>query len=630
MSGNSNMRRFFNFKDRSLKIKILVMYIVSLSIIGVAGYSYYIYSNIKIIQKGSDIYRDNLLKTDKQSAINAVNIAIRNINNFYQDYKDGKIDENNAKKKSIRVVYSIRYNIGENLSNYVWINTANGIMVAEPTKPDLNGKNVWNFKDKNGVYLFRNMASVVKTREYGFVKYCWPKLGLPENTCFPKTSYVKLFYPWNWIVGSGFYLDNINKEVASYIKRRKSEIFHTIILSIIFGGIFSLIAGLFFFFVISKMVSYLKQVAELSRNFLYEDVSEKLKLPYKTKDELGYLIRNFNAFIEESYKLASFKKTVEEDRDIDAVYERIKNIAETELGFEEFNMYEVNNSKNSLKQVIAPDGKMFCKQDILVDSDLCRAVRTANDINSFEKENVCLSFAYEKDKNYVCIPLMISGSVGGIAQVVFDKNIKYEDVDGKIKRLKRYLKEVAPVVEAKRLLSQLKETTMKDPLTGLYNRRFLDEFASTFAASVKRRGAKAGILMCDIDFFKQVNDVYGHNIGDEVLKAITRSISKSIREADIAIRFGGEEFLILLQDADNEKAKEISERIRQTVEASEIVASSNVIKKTISIGISIFPEDAENLWKCIKYSDVAMYKAKTTGRNKVVRFESSMWESDEY
>ena len=442
MSGNSNMRRFFNFKDRSLKIKILVMYIVSLSIIGVAGYSYYIYSNIKIIQKGSDIYRDNLLKTDKQSAINAVNIAIRNINNFYQDYKDGKIDENNAKKKSIRVVYSIRYNIGENLSNYVWINTANGIMVAEPTKPDLNGKNVWNFKDKNGVYLFRNMASVVKTREYGFVKYCWPKLGLPENTCFPKTSYVKLFYPWNWIVGSGFYLDNINKEVASYIKRRKSEIFHTIILSIIFGGIFSLIAGLIFFFVISKMVSYLKQVAELSRNFLYEDVSEKLKLPYKTKDELGYLIRNFNAFIEESYKLASFKKTVEEDRDIDAVYERIKNIAETELGFEEFNMYEVNNSKNSLKQVIAPDGKMFCKQDILVDSDLCRAVRTANDINSFEKENVCLSFAYEKDKNYVCIPLMISGSVGGIAQVVFDKNIKYEDVDGKIKRSEEHTSEL--------------------------------------------------------------------------------------------------------------------------------------------------------------------------------------------
>ncbi len=81
------------------------------------------------------------------------------------------------------------------------------------------------------------MARVTKTQGYGFVKYCWPKLGLPENTCFSKMSYVKLFYPWHWIVGSVFYLDNINKEVESYVKRRKSDILHTIILSIIFGGI---------------------------------------------------------------------------------------------------------------------------------------------------------------------------------------------------------------------------------------------------------------------------------------------------------------------------------------------------------------------------------------------------------
>ena len=171
---------------------------------------------------------------------------------------------------------------------------------------------------------------------------------------------------------------------------------------------------------------------------------------------------------------------------------------------------------------------------------------------------------------------------------------------------------------------------MRDPLTGLYNRRFLDEFASTFAATVKRRNTKAGILMCDIDFFKQVNDVYGHNVGDEVLKGVVRAILKSIREEDIPVRFGGEEFLILLQDADEAVAMDVAERIRRDVENTEITVQGTIIKKTLSIGVSIFPEDSENLWKCIKFSDVAMYKAKESGRNRVVRFEADMWTEENY
>jgi diguanylate cyclase (GGDEF)-like protein len=225
---------------------------------------------------------------------------------------------------------------------------------------------------------------------------------------------------------------------------------------------------------------------------------------------------------------------------------------------------------------------------------------------------------------------MIGGGVGSVAQLVFDKDADYDSIKIKIKKIKRFLMEASPVIEAKRLLSRLKESTMRDPLTGLYNRRFLDEFAPTFSAAVKRRNAQAGILMCDIDFFKQVNDIYGHNIGDRVLKAVVGAILKAIREADIAIRFGGEEFLILLQDTDEKTANNIAERIRKNVESTEIFTSGNIIKKTISIGYSIFPKDSENLWQCIKYSDVAMYKAKTTGRNKVVRFEPSMWESEEY
>ncbi len=618
------------FGNKSIRIKVIIIYILSLAFIGVIGYSYYIYSSIKSINREVSIYKDRLITTKKHTITNMVNVAINSINTFYENYKDGEISEAKAKKESIKLIHSMRYNLDNNQSNYIWINTVDGTMVVDPPKPDLNGKNVWDFKDKNGVQPFKEMANIVKSKGSGFVNYCWPKLGMPEDICYPKTSYVRLFYPWQWIVGSGFYIDDVNKDIENYIQRRKSDMIYTVILSIIFGAGASFISGIIFFFVLSIMVSNIKKIANLSKKLVSEEITNELKLPYSAEDELGCLVKNFNNFIDENYKLNLFKKTIEEDRDVEAVYKRIETLLKNEFDIKEFSIYEVNNSKSSLKPVVSSDVKMFCRQDILVDSSLCRAARTAMDINSFEEEDVCLSFLYNKDKNHICIPMMVGGGVGGVAQVIFDKNQTYKDIKNKIKRLKRFLKEASPVIEAKRLLGQLRESTMRDPLTGFYNRRFLDEFASTFAASVKRRQTHVGILMCDIDFFKQVNDVYGHNVGDEVLKGVVNAIAKAIREADIAVRFGGEEFLILLQDVDEKAALEISERIRENVEATEIFTAGNIIKKTISVGVSIFPNDSDNLWKCIKYSDVAMYKAKTGGRNRVVRFEPSMWESDEY
>ncbi len=616
--------------NKNIGVKILVIYILSLIFIGVIGYSYYIYSNIKIINREVEIYKSKLIKARKQTAMNMVNVAIDITNHFYQKYSNGYIMEKQAQKEAVNLIQSIRYNIGNNQTNYIWINTLDGIMISDPPKPELNGKSVWNFKDKNGVYLFRDMTSIVKSMGSGFVNYCWPKLNDPKGSCYPKTSYVRIFYPWQWIVGSGFYIDDVENDIARYIKRRRKDMFSTVILSFIFGGSAAFAAGIIFLFIISTVIKKLAEIGKISEKLINEEITDDLKLPYSSNDELGYLVKNFNAFIDENYRLNLFKKTIEEDRDIDAVYNRIETLIRSEFNINEFCIYEVNNSKNALKHIISNDNKMYCKQDILINSSLCRAARTAKDVNSFKEENVCLSFMFNKEKKHICIPIMIGGGVGSVIQVIFDKKLSNNDIENKIKRLKRFLKEAAPVIDAKRLLGQLRESTMRDPLTGLYNRRFLDEFASTFSASVKRRQTQAGILMCDIDFFKQVNDAYGHNIGDEVLVGVVEAIKKSIREADMAIRYGGEEFLVLLQDADEKIASEIADRIRLTVEKLEFFVAGSTIKKTLSVGISIFPLDSENLWKCIKFSDVAMYKAKTSGRNRVIRFEPSMWENDEY
>jgi diguanylate cyclase (GGDEF)-like protein len=173
-------------------------------------------------------------------------------------------------------------------------------------------------------------------------------------------------------------------------------------------------------------------------------------------------------------------------------------------------------------------------------------------------------------------------------------------------------------------MNTLQESALKDSLTGLYNRRFLQEYTETLIAGVLRRGKSVGLMMCDLDFFKQVNDLYGHNVGDNVLKETCEIIKKCIRSSDLVIRFGGEEFLVLMLDINGGETSQIADKIRETIEKTKIKVSDGVIKKTISIGISEFPTDAENFWQAIQFADAALYRAKDSGRNKVVRFTPDM------
>lgn len=136
--------------------------------------------------------------------------------------------------------------------------------------------------------------------------------------------------------------------------------------------------------------------------------------------------------------------------------------------------------------------------------------------------------------------------------------------------------------------------------------------------------------MGDLDFFKQVNDIHGHNAGDVVLKETAQILKKSVRAADLVIRFGGEEFLIVLVDAAKGESLTVAEKIRREVEENSFRVKEGTIKKTISLGISEFPLDAESFWQCIKFADVALYEAKNNGRNKSLRFTAEMWKDEQF
>jgi diguanylate cyclase (GGDEF)-like protein len=136
--------------------------------------------------------------------------------------------------------------------------------------------------------------------------------------------------------------------------------------------------------------------------------------------------------------------------------------------------------------------------------------------------------------------------------------------------------------------------------------------------SVKKYDSFA-IAMVDIDFFKKVNDTYGHNIGDMVLKELSQIFKKSVLENNIAFRFGGEEFLLFIPDVNI--AEKLLQDIKDKFENKIFSANSDSFNKTFSAGISFYKDDSDHIWQVIKNADIALYKAKDTGRNKIVLYK---------
>jgi diguanylate cyclase (GGDEF)-like protein len=159
-----------------------------------------------------------------------------------------------------------------------------------------------------------------------------------------------------------------------------------------------------------------------------------------------------------------------------------------------------------------------------------------------------------------------------------------------------------------------------DGLTGLNNNRQFHKILATKISACGRYKEPLSLVMCDIDFFKKLNDTYGHPFGDKVLKGIAEKLESSIRvDIDAAARYGGEEFALILDKTSCEKARETVERIRQSIEDMSFkTANGEEVRKTMSFGIASFPEHARELKDLINHADKALYAAKNGGRNRVV------------
>ncbi len=357
---------------------------------------------------------------------------------------------------------------------------------------------------------------------------------------------------------------------------------------------------------------------------LRRKVSELLRYPVgESRNMLAATMEVVDGLVEAS----RFKQEISEDETKEEVYRRLANTIRHRFDLKNFSIYEVANSRNRIVPIIVdsetPTVPRWCDQQIMVRADSCRACRTGHVVDGAEYPNVCQMFRPEGGGRpqavHVCLPIVQSGAVGCVIQLVIDPD-ESQLVHYLLPFLKVYMREAAPVLEAKRLMQSLRETTMRDQLTGLYNRRFLEEYVETLVAGARRRARPISVVIFDLDHFKKVNDTYGHATGDKLLVEISRVIRQNLRASDVAVRYGGEEFLAVLPDSDREGGMEAAEKVRRAVENMSMQVAGMMLNQTISAGVAEFPGDGDTFWQVVEYADLALYRAKHAGRNLTIRF----------
>lgn len=174
-------------------------------------------------------------------------------------------------------------------------------------------------------------------------------------------------------------------------------------------------------------------------------------------------------------------------------------------------------------------------------------------------------------------------------------------------------------IENARLFAQVNHLATTDELTGVASRRHFYYLAEREVSRAKRHRHPLVVMMADVDHFKTVNDTYGHGIGDAVLKTVASRLSRSLRDADLLGRYGGEEFVFLLPETELETAKDlIAERLREAIAGPGIETESGSIRVTVSVGVCGDPAGESSLTELLKGADAALYAAKRAGRNCVV------------
>ncbi|MEZ5691012.1 MAG: PleD family two-component system response regulator [Rickettsiales bacterium] len=268
-----------------------------------------------------------------------------------------------------------------------------------------------------------------------------------------------------------------------------------------------------------------------------------------------------------------------------------------------------DNVDNAVSVAVAGKFDVILISTLLNDMD---GLRLASHIKSTEEtRNTPIIVLVDEDEKHIMLKALDMG-ISDYLVVPIDKNEMAVRIKTQVRR-KHYQDAL------KEQYKQSVSMALTDGLTGLYNRHYLNTHLENMVRQASKNGKKLALMIMDMDHFKQVNDNYGHDAGDMVLKQLADIILNAARSTDLAARFGGEEFVVLMPETDENSALGVASRMRETVEKTKfaIDGDGNTIDKTISIGIANLLETGDSSKGLLKRADEALYLAKNSGRNQV-------------
>lgn len=305
-------------------------------------------------------------------------------------------------------------------------------------------------------------------------------------------------------------------------------------------------------------------------------------------------------------------------------YSPIKSFCQQILPYSNGILYILHSSHTYLEATMSWGSPIHHDASFIPDN--CWALRR-NQIQYIAKPQYSVVCDHTKSTEtvpYVCMPLIAHHETLGVLYLelpVIPADTKNSNaLTDHLRLLLRTTAEHISLALANiRLRESLRYLSIRDPLTGLYNRRYLEETIEREFSRAERNNYSVAILMLDIDHFKHFNDTYGHDAGDYVLKNVAQVFQSFTRAGDILCRFGGEEFLIFLFNTDYNAARSYAERLRNAVNEMHLFYNAKSLGSiSISLGLAVHPDDGRDPHTLIERADSALYKAKNAGRNRVV------------
>lgn len=324
-------------------------------------------------------------------------------------------------------------------------------------------------------------------------------------------------------------------------------------------------------------------------------------------------VHNNRAQVQELFAMTDMLQAAEDHEDAGAIL-----MATSQRLLPDFAgaLYVFNNSRDRLDLAKSWNtSESFNPGETLLPSNCWALKRGKPHINDPNHDTLCCMHAINSAAS-VDVPMMARGQVYGLLVLAYDGDDSYEKLMD-VRRVGRALADSMSLALSNiSLREKLRSQSLRDPLTGLYNRRYMEDALERYIGLAERTGNATSVLMIDLDNFKRLNDEHGHSKGDAVLRDVATQLVAALRPADVVARYGGEELIVILPNCGLDDAEHKAEMLRVRVEGLTEIHGAAI---SASIGIATVPETSTSAADIIPMADAALYAAKKAGKNRVVR-----------